>query len=201
MENSGLLNILWICTDQQRFDTLGCYGNKFVKTPNIDRPAEMGVLFERCYSQSPICTPSRASFLTGRYPRTTRCRQNGQSIPRDEKLVTKMLDEKGYVCGLAGKLHISACRPSVCKAMERHVDDGYSVFHWSHGAHDGWPTHEYFQWLREKGRRFRVENIEGTKRVSYGMDEEYHQTTWCVEKAILFMEANREYNMRISSTG
>lgn len=40
-------NILWICTDQQRFDSLGCYGNNFVKTPNIDRLAENGVLFEK----------------------------------------------------------------------------------------------------------------------------------------------------------
>jgi len=106
-----------------------------------------------------------------------------------------MLDEAGYVCGLSGKLHISACHPSVCKSMERRIDDGYSVFHWSHGAHDGWPTHEYFQWLREKGLKFKTPNVEGTKHVSYGMDEEYHQTTWCVNKAISFIEANHEYNM------
>ena len=78
-------NVLWICTDQQRWDTLGCYGNEFVSTPNLDRLAAQGVKFERAYCQSPVCTPSRASFLTGRYPRTTRCRQNGQYIPADEK--------------------------------------------------------------------------------------------------------------------
>ena len=77
-------NILWICTDQQRFDTLGCYGNPYVHTPNLDRLAEQSILFEYAFSQSPVCTPSRSSFLTGRYPRTTRCRQNGQSIPGDE---------------------------------------------------------------------------------------------------------------------
>ena len=77
-------NILWICTDQQRWDTLGCYGNDKVHSPNIDRLAREGVLFENAFSQSPVCTPSRASFLTGRYPRTTRTRQNGQDIPADE---------------------------------------------------------------------------------------------------------------------
>ena len=71
-------NVLWICTDQQRYDTLGCTGNRFVRTPHLDRLAEEGVQFEHCYAQSPVCTPSRASFLTGRYPRTTRCRQNGR---------------------------------------------------------------------------------------------------------------------------
>ena len=86
-------NILWICTDQQRFDTLGCYGNPYVHTPNLDRLAEQSVLFEYAFSQSPVCTPSRSSFLTGRYPRTTRCRQNGQSIPGDEIPVTKLLHD------------------------------------------------------------------------------------------------------------
>ena len=51
-------NILWICTDQQRSDTLGCYGNEFVHTPRLDGLAQKGVLFTRAYSQSPVCTPS-----------------------------------------------------------------------------------------------------------------------------------------------
>ena len=112
-------NILWICTDQQRFDTLGCYGNPYVHTPNLDRLAEQSILFEYAFSQSPVCTPSRSSFLTGRYPRTTRCRQNGQSIPSDEIPVTKLLHDAGYVCGLSGKLHISVCNPSACHGTER----------------------------------------------------------------------------------
>lgn len=105
-------NILWICTDTQRFDTLGCYGNEIVRTPNLDALARQGVVFERAYSQCPLCTPSRASFLTGRYPRTTRCRQNGQSLPEYEILVTRLLHDAGYKCGLSGKLHLSACHPS-----------------------------------------------------------------------------------------
>ncbi|MCY4525674.1 MAG: sulfatase-like hydrolase/transferase, partial [Anaerolineaceae bacterium] len=101
-------NILWICTDQQRHDTLGCYGNDYVRTPHLDRLAAAGMRFTRAFCQSPVCTPSRASFLTGRYPRTTRCRQNGQAIPPEEMLVTRLLADAGYTCGLAGKLHLSA---------------------------------------------------------------------------------------------
>ena len=52
-------NILWISTDQQRWDTLGCYGNDLVLTPNIDRLAAQGFLFEKAFCQSPICTPSQ----------------------------------------------------------------------------------------------------------------------------------------------
>ena len=187
-------NILWICTDQQRFDTLGGYGNRFVRTPNLDRLAENGVRFERCYAQNPVCTPSRAAFLTGRYPRTTRTRQNGQTIPKDEVLVTKLLHDAGYTCGLSGKLHLSPCHPSACRRTERRVDDGYDQFHWSHHPANDWPTNEYCQWLREKGRAYEQHPIEGSAHVSHSLPSEYHQTTWCVERAMTFIQASAEFD-------
>jgi arylsulfatase len=184
-------NILWICSDQQRWDTLGCYGNSWVHTPNIDRLARSGVLFEHAYSQSPVCVPSRASFLTGRYPRTTRCRQNGQSIPADEVLVTKLLADAGYVCGLSGKLHLSACHPEVTPAMERRIDDGYADFHWSHDPDPKykWPANEYFHWLREKDVEYQRVSFRGSPYVQVSMPAEHHQTYWCAQKAINFIEA------------
>lgn len=182
-------NILWICTDQQRVDTLGCYGNQFVKTPNLDRLAAQGTLFEKAFSQSPVCTPSRAGFLTGRYPRTTRDRQNGQDIPEDEVLVTKILADSGYICGLSGKLHLSPCFPPACPEMERRIDDGYTNFHWSHYPGPGWGTHnEYWAWLEERGQTYNTPNHSATQHVQVGMPEEHHQTTWCVEKAINFIQ-------------
>ena len=196
MSNPNKPNILWICTDQQRFDTLGCYGNEFVDTPNLDKLAEKGILFENCYSQNPVCTPSRASFLTGRYPRTTGCRQNGQSIPKEEEdnLVTKMLSDNGYIGGLSGKLHISPANPSVCKGTERRINDGYDVFHWSHHPNDDWPTNEYTSWLKEKGINYTVEISDESDYVNYGMKEENHQTTWCVNKAIDFINTNENFD-------
>ena len=185
MENRP--NILWICSDQQRFDSLGCYGNPFVQTPNLDRLAQEGVLFEYAYSQSPVCTPSRASFLTGRYPRTTRCRQNGQAIPPDEVLVTKQLRDAGYVCGLAGKLHLAPCNPSVCKGTEARIDDGYDQFFWSHDPGDVWFTHDYIQWLRDKGLRRESRPFPESKYVQVIPSEEHSQTTWSIERAMSFI--------------
>ncbi len=187
-------NILWICTDQQRFDTLGCYGNVYVRTPHLDCLAEQGVLFEQAYCQSPVCTPSRASFMTGRYPRTTKVCQNGQAIPADERLISKLLAEGGYTCGLAGKLHLSPAHPSVSPATERRIDDGFAEFHWSHHPEPDWPTDEYHHWLRAKGKQYTVAKLEGCRHVEIGMDAEYRQTTWCAEKAIQFMEANATYD-------
>jgi choline-sulfatase len=182
-------NILWICTDQQRFDTLGCYGNRFVRTPNLDRVAQTGVLFDYAFCQNPVCTPSRASFLTGRYPRTTRCRQNGQSIPADEVLVTRLLRDAGYVCGLSGKLHLAPLHPDVCPGVEQRIDDGYDVFHWSPHADPFQPANEYIQWLGEKGVTFERKKRPDSRYVQTAMPAELHQTTWCAEKAIDFMTA------------
>ena len=186
-------NILWVCTDQQRWDTLGCYGNDYVHTPVADRLAEHGTLFENAFCQSPVCTPSRASFLSGRYPRTTRCRQNGQDIPETERLITQLLKEAGYVCGLSGKLHLSACNPSVNVGTERRIDDGYDDFHWSHHPRPDWPTNDYNHWLRERGVTYAVENFNGSQYVQAGMPAEFHQTTWCAEKAINFIHENAIY--------
>ena len=180
-------NILWICTDQQRFDTIGCYGNTWVRSPRIDALADTGVLFANAFCQNPLCTPSRASFLTGRYPRTTRARQNGQSIPDTEILVTKALADAGYHCGLAGKLHLSACQPSKTPDAERRIDDGYAEFYWSHHPDDDWSTGDYARWLREQGHAYARHAHPKSSHVQTSVAEEYHQTTWCVQMAIDFI--------------
>ncbi|MFC4989216.1 sulfatase family protein [Saliphagus infecundisoli] len=183
-------NILWICTDQQRYDTLGCYGNDFVETPNIDTLAESGVQFNQAFSQSPVCVPSRASFLTGRYPRTTRVHGNGYSIPDDETLVTRRLADEGYVCGLSGKLHVSPAHPESTDLPmgERRIDDGYADFQWSHDITHASPANEYQRWLLEEGVKYETHRVEGCPYVKVGMRPEYHQTTWCARKAESFIE-------------
>ena len=190
-------NIIWICPDQQRFDTIHALGNPYINTPNLDKLAANGVVFENAFCQTTVCTPSRASFLTSRYPRTTRCRQNGQKIPSDEVLITKILTDNGYDCALAGKLHIAPCEGR----MEERIDDGYREFHWSHGPFPKWPENEYIQWLKEKGKSWEdvypfspeVSAKLGPQGITpdgssvwAGVPTEYHQTTWCTDKAIEF---------------
>lgn len=182
-------NILWLCTDQQRYDTVRALGNSKINTPNIDRLIGEGVAFERAYCQSPVCTPSRASFLTGRYARTSRCRQNGQAMPPDEILVSKLFADAGYRCGLAGKLHLASCSEG---KVETRIDDGYHDFHWSHHPQPDWPENAYTQWLTSKGKTW--EELYGgpsTNYVKHGIPAEHHQTTWCAEKTIEFLTENQ----------
>lgn len=199
------LNIVWFCTDQQRWDTIGALGNPYLKTPNIDKLIKEGVTFERAYTQAPVCTPSRSCFLTGRYPRTTKAFFNGNdTYSKDEKLVTRLLADEGYVCGLSGKLHLTSAQGR----MENRIDDGYSYMQWSEHPNDDWPNGEndYQNWLKEKGLNWA--DIYGGKYTSMatwpptpnpnftgktvGVPAQYHQTTWCVEKAIEFMEENKD---------
>ena len=193
-------NILWICTDQQRYDTIHALGNEQIRTPNLDRLAAQGVAFTRAYSQSPICTPSRACFLTGQYPSSIHVNRNGNAyFPPDVPLVTKILAANGYDCGLAGKLHLAGAELRV----EPRTDDGYRVFKWSHHPfpEDYWPTeaHDYQSWLREQGvdwdRAYGLGPADGTAiQGDYcpGIAAEYHQTTWCANEAIAFMREKRD---------
>jgi len=61
-------NVLFINTDQQRADTLGCYGNSSVQTPHLDSLAERGTIFTSCYVTQPVCSPCRSSMVTGLFP-------------------------------------------------------------------------------------------------------------------------------------
>ncbi|MBT3539620.1 MAG: sulfatase-like hydrolase/transferase, partial [Opitutae bacterium] len=179
-------NILWICTDQQRFDTILALGNDHAQTPHLDKLIGQGTTFNNAYCQSPVCAPSRASFLTGRYPRTTRCRQNGQSIPGDELLVSKIFSDAGYRCGLAGKLHLASCSDG---KVEKRTDDGYDPFHWSHHPQPDWEENEYTQWLTEKGQDwFDLQGEKISPYVQTGPPAEFSQTTWCAEKTIDFIK-------------
>lgn len=188
-------NILWICTDQQRADTLGCTGNPWVHSPNLDRLGAEGRVFSRAFSQSPVCTPSRAAFLTGRYPRTCRGRQNGADLPDHEVLVTRVLADAGYRCGLAGKLHLRACNPDAIgqNAVEQRLDDGYSDFHWSHHSGSMQPAkNDYWRWLRARALDYHRKPIHESPCVACAMTPETSQTAWCADTACHFIEAHAD---------
>ena len=98
-------NFLLISTDQQRADHLGCYGARILRTPNIDRLAASGILFDKAYVSSPVCMPNRASLITGRMPSLHGVRHNGLNLPLDTVTVGDVLRTEGWVTALVGKAH------------------------------------------------------------------------------------------------
>lgn len=109
-------NVIFILTDNHGAWTLGCYGNKDIQTPNLDRMASEGTQFMRAMSSNPVCSPTRATFLTGLLPS-----QHGIHSFLDQKYMMgeeayyaleefdtlpEILHSEGYVCGLSGKWHL-----------------------------------------------------------------------------------------------
>jgi arylsulfatase len=189
-------NILWICTDQQRFDTIQALGNQHIHTPNLDRLAASGVAFANAYCQAPICTPSRASFLTGLYPETEHVLRNGNAwFPERfvKRLIVRILADAGYDCGLVGKLHLSSC----AHQREPHLKDyGYRLIQWSHTPipSPGVPleSEDYQRWLHEHGVEWRsafgARKLPGWPALyNAGISAKYAHSTWCADEAIAFL--------------
>jgi len=98
-------NLLFIFTDEQRFDTLGCYGNKKIRTPNLDALADRSVVFENAYVTQSVCTPSRSTIMTGLYPHTNGCTANNIPLRPDTPTLAEMVSDE-YLCGYFGKWHL-----------------------------------------------------------------------------------------------
>ena len=110
-------NILWIMTNQQRYDCVSCFGQDYVATPNIDSIAGQGVCFDRHYTSSPLCAPARASLATGRYSHNCGSTVNAvfwpehgemehATINRDEITVGQRLADAGYRVSQVGVDHV-----------------------------------------------------------------------------------------------
>ena len=97
--------ILFVTTDQQRYDTLGCNGGTLARTPVVDGLAAAGIRYERAIPQSVVCMPSRSTIITGQFPTTHGVWMNGVPLPAGAPSVADVLHESGYRTALIGKAH------------------------------------------------------------------------------------------------
>jgi arylsulfatase len=139
-------NILFIMTDQQRYDCLGTNGNSIIKTPNIDRLAEQSANFSHTFVQAPICTPSRACFFTGRYAHAHKNRVNYTELNTGETLLPKYLQEAGYRTALVGKTHLYYKYPPTRDEARR---TGYDFVDLHDGVPNTDPFSDYNLWRNE----------------------------------------------------
>jgi arylsulfatase A-like enzyme len=136
---------LW--SDQQRPDTIGAYGNGLIRTPHLDRLAAGGALFEQAYCTQPVCTPSRASALTGLFPHTHGARRCNVVLSRAVPTLAELLRPRGYVGGYVGKWHLGfELRP------QRGFDDFWAStedLYTHHDPQEG--TSAYHRFLVDRG--------------------------------------------------
>ena len=125
-------NILLIHTDQQRWDSLGCYGNPAARTPHVDRLASEGARLTHHYVSNPVCMPSRASLLTGRHLPAHGLIDNGIALDPSELTMAEALSQQGYDTYAAGKLHLTPFRAPARAAY------GESFAAWEQGLFKEW---------------------------------------------------------------
>ena len=161
-------NIIFYFTDQQRWDTCGCFGQPLDITPNLDQLAREGVKFDNAFSPQPVCGPCRALFQTGKWPTETGCFRNNIMLPAGVKTLGNYIEEAGYETAYIGKWHLASDGelekpPTIdhtVTAIPRELRGGYTGF-WrtadvleftSHG-YDGFVFDENDQRIDFKGYR------------------------------------------------
>ncbi|MGP9539160.1 sulfatase-like hydrolase/transferase [Brachybacterium sp. AOP43-C2-M15] len=180
-------NILLISTDQQRHDMVAAAGNPAVSTPHLDRLAAQGALFENCYVQNPVCSPSRASLMTSTYVSTHGLYENGVDIPPGTRVFSKDLADGGYDCGLVGKFHLHSCFHG---RTEPRLDDGFRVFRWAHDPYPGSSENAYHRWLRATRPDLYEKALED-RSLFDTMPTEFHYSRWIAEETISFLRTDR----------
>lgn len=188
-------NLLVIQTDEHNYRTLSCYrdllpkkdyyhGTRVLETPNIDWIADHGAICTSFYATTPVCSPSRAALVSGRYPQNTPVVNN--NIPLDDNIVTfaEILRRRGYATGYAGKWHL----------------DGDGKPQWQPKRNFGF-TDNRFMFNRGHWKMFkdtpegpRVGATDRKGNPSYGLegaDEKTFATDWLTDKTIDFINANK----------
>jgi arylsulfatase A-like enzyme len=177
-------NILFILADDLGYGDLGCYGQKTIRTPQIDRLAAEGTRFTQCYAGSTVCAPSRCCLMTGLHTGHARVRGNALVPLKPEDLtVAELLKTRGYTTALVGKWGLG--EPGTTGVPNKQGFDEFFGFLNQHHAHNYYPE---FLWKNQE--KYRLEgNVEkdnvATKAVTYAPD-------LFAREAIGFLERNKD---------
>lgn len=203
-------NILIVTTDQQRADSLSCYGSDFTSTPHIDRLASEGVRFDRAYCPNPVCTPSRVSLFTGKAVSRHGAWNVGVHARKDERMLSHLLAAEGYQTHYIGKAHFQSFGSADPLSQERtgRWADGYEGWN---GPYYGFETVElalghatygisghYGEWVRRHAkpgdldRWRRAKNLHafgfGGNAFDWEMPLEFHNSVWTANRAEAFLK-------------
>jgi arylsulfatase A-like enzyme len=161
-------NIVLIVADDLGYGDVGCYGQRAIKTPNIDRLAAAGVRFTDCYAGSTVCAPSRCTLMTGRHTGHARIRSNGDvPLEPEDVTVAEVLKTAGYATGIVGKWGLG--EPGTTGIPNRQGFDEWFGYLNQHHAHNYYPD---YLWRNEQKVPLPniVKNNVASKRVVYSAD-------------------------------
>ncbi len=105
-------NLVLFLPDQQRADTIACYGGAKVHAPNLNKLASESVVFERAYVTHPVCTPSRSSLMTGTWPHINGCTRNSVPLDRRFRVFPELMEDRDYRTAYIGKWHLGEEGPA-----------------------------------------------------------------------------------------
>ena len=188
-------NILFIFTDQQRADTLACYGNTLIHTPNLNSLADGSFVFENAYVSTPICAPSRSTIMTGTWPHTNGLVKNNIPLNPSVQTIAEMLPEE-YLTANFGKWHLGD------EVIRQHSFDRWVSIEddSSHRKFYSDPRYlsvfsDYHHFLIEKGFKPDMES-EGAMIFSQpyaaALPEEYTKAMFLGDEAARFIHDNRD---------
>ena len=195
-------NIILIMTDQQRYDQIGFASGGHFQTPNLDRLAQKGVVFQNAYSSSTVCVPARTSLLTGlQHHRVPKQPHHHLSMREGYWTIARALRVAGYRTGLVGKMHFSPIHSQhgfdvtrMCEHLAvsagygpQDIDDFYKWLLWN-GRADWKATHIY-----GPGRETEVKEYnEKHSAVPFGYDKYFHPTEWIKRGSLEFLAKQSE---------
>jgi len=198
--------ILFVTTDQQRFDSLGCNGGRVARTPVVDGLAAAGLNYRRAYNQNVVCMPARSTMLTGQYVSTHGVFANGVPLPPDHPTVAQVLHRAGYRTALVGKAHFEPAFDMQGRWTENRLarEDSFGPYRGfdhmelaMHGAVGFWHYSFFIQ------RRFPAEmdgfapllsaqggGETGAPEVAYNpIPREHYHTDWVADRTIAYLDA------------
>ncbi len=186
-------NVVFIHTDQQRFDTLGCTGCPVAQTPNLDKLAAGGVNFLRHFVTSPVCSPSRGSMFTGKLLTEHGLWRNGCALPEDNVTLPQAMADAGLQTAHFGKLHLYP----IIRRVAPHPPYGFDVCEVAEGDQQLLDD-DYFRWLRMEHPGVFVEYLQETYREQHAqgftssIPEPCHLSTWVTDRAVDWLQNRRD---------
>jgi arylsulfatase A-like enzyme len=143
-------NLLFIWTDEQRADTMAAYGNHWIQTPNLNRLAGESLVLANGYISQPVCTPSRATVMTGLWPHQHSCTRNNMALPETTACLPELVHDADYRTGYMGKWHLGD------ELFSQHgfeewvsIEDGYRKYYGP--QRDKSKRSDYWQFLHDLG--------------------------------------------------